>query len=385
MRKYYGEDYSDSYLMHYGRKGQRRGQHLPDIQARIDKFAQRVQAHSEFMNNARGKLGLSTNSDTDNIDQSADEDEEENSDEVLAKKILDRILGRNKPTKYTKADVLAGNGPKDVQLKQRMKKYEDRIYERLNKKLTKFSTKTRRINHSDNGDRVYYGVQPSNTNLAHYGVRGMKWGVRKALARGDRAALSRHYAKAQKKLARLTEQAKTGKGLGTKRALIGGAASALTSGAGTYALNRLRGVDPVTSAKYAGAAALVGGAGGTLLNAGRATKAEKVNAQARRDAWKREMDRTFKGTGVGRNKKSKARKVKTNSKLMNPKAFSSDMKRSITRGSLTGGVLGGALGSSITGGISAARYIKSHPKEYANFKKKYKKMSFRDRVRTSFS
>lgn len=33
MRKYYGEDYSDSYLMHYGRKGQRRGQHLPDIQA----------------------------------------------------------------------------------------------------------------------------------------------------------------------------------------------------------------------------------------------------------------------------------------------------------------------------------------------------------------
>lgn len=56
----------------------------------------------------------------------------------------------------------------------------------------------------------YYAVERSPEYLAHYGVRGMKWGVRKARemggARGAKR-LSRQYAKAQKKLSKLNKRA----------------------------------------------------------------------------------------------------------------------------------------------------------------------------------
>lgn len=146
----------------------------------------------------------------------------------------------------------------------------------------------------------YYGIQRSDEYLAHYGVRGMKWGVRKAIERGDRAALGHHYLKAQRKLAKLTEQANTGRGIGSRRAAIGALTSAALSGAGTYAINRIQGASPLNAAKTAGLAAVAGGAGGGILNSGRATRAEMMNARARRDAWKREMDRTFKGTGAAK-------------------------------------------------------------------------------------
>ena len=49
----------------------------------------------------------------------------------------------------------------------------------------------------------YYAVQRSGESLAHYGVKGMQWGVRKAIATGNERALDKHYKKAQKKLAKL--------------------------------------------------------------------------------------------------------------------------------------------------------------------------------------
>lgn len=55
----------------------------------------------------------------------------------------------------------------------------------------------------------YYGVirnQKPDSYLEHYGVRGMKWGVRKARERGDDAALSRQYKKAQAKLKKLEKK-----------------------------------------------------------------------------------------------------------------------------------------------------------------------------------
>ena len=45
-----------------------------------------------------------------------------------------------------------------------------------------------------------YAIERSDEYLAHYGVRGMKWGVQKAKYRGDDKALSKHYSKAMKKL-----------------------------------------------------------------------------------------------------------------------------------------------------------------------------------------
>lgn len=56
----------------------------------------------------------------------------------------------------------------------------------------------------------YYGITRSDEYLAHYGVKGMKWGVRKAIEKGDSKALKRHYEKAAKKLAKLKKNENVG-------------------------------------------------------------------------------------------------------------------------------------------------------------------------------
>lgn len=76
-----------------------------------------------------------------------------------------------------------------------------------------------------------YAIERNENYLAHYGIRGMKWGVRKAIASGNSARLSKQYAKAQKKLAKLDKRAaKAGKY--AKRAAVMGAGAAA---AGTVA------------------------------------------------------------------------------------------------------------------------------------------------------
>ena len=53
----------------------------------------------------------------------------------------------------------------------------------------------------------YYGVQRTEEYLAHYGVKGMRWGVRKAIKSGSDKKLWRQYSKAQKKLNKLSRKA----------------------------------------------------------------------------------------------------------------------------------------------------------------------------------
>lgn len=95
-----------------------------------------------------------------------------------------------------------------------------------------------------------YAIERNDDYLAHYGIRGMKWGVRKAIASGDSKRLGKQYAKAQKKLAKLEKRAANSKKYGRRAALLGagaaaagGLAAAGTSGVSTFMKN---------NAKYAG-------------------------------------------------------------------------------------------------------------------------------------
>lgn len=78
----------------------------------------------------------------------------------------------------------------------------------------------------------YYAVQRSGEYLQHYGVKGMRWGVRKAIATGNERALDRHYRKAAKKLSKLQDIGLNSKKY-AKKALAYGAAAA---GTGTLAV-----------------------------------------------------------------------------------------------------------------------------------------------------
>lgn len=87
----------------------------------------------------------------------------------------------------------------------------------------------------------YYGVIRSSEYLTHYGVKGMKWGVRRALERGSDRALARQYRKAERKLQKLTKlgvnkqkYARRAALYGTGAAALGGAALAGTEGIGNF-------------------------------------------------------------------------------------------------------------------------------------------------------
>ena len=84
-------------------------------------------------------------------------------------------------------------------------------------------------------NNVYYGVAstPTEDFLAHYGVKGMKWGVRKAIAKGNQKALDRHFRKAAKKLAKLQDIGLNPAKYAAKSAAYGAAAI----GTGTVAIS----------------------------------------------------------------------------------------------------------------------------------------------------
>lgn len=75
----------------------------------------------------------------------------------------------------------------------------------------------------------YYAVDRNSEYLSHYGIKGMKWGVRKAIESGNTKAYMRHYNKALKKLAKLEKQANSGAKYARRAAALGTAAG-LTGG-----------------------------------------------------------------------------------------------------------------------------------------------------------
>ncbi|MBO7452978.1 MAG: hypothetical protein J6U54_21815 [Clostridiales bacterium] len=151
----------------------------------------------------------------------------------------------------------------------------------------------------------YYAVERSSEYLAHYGVRGMKWGVRRALKRGDGKALEKQYKKAAKKLLKLSthtnktlmrkeyDQAKTNMAISAMSS--GGLSAALTASLNSHlnAKDRLL---------YGAGAGLVGATAGALASSkGIMSKrhlSDKGHARAiqKRDQWQKDMRAAFKGT-----------------------------------------------------------------------------------------
>lgn len=95
----------------------------------------------------------------------------------------------------------------------------------------------------------YYAVERSTDHLAHYGVKGMRWGVRRALATGNQAMLDKHYRKAAKKLAKL-QRIGDHPGLSKAKAAAYGAAAAgtgaLAVGGTGLAAKGLRGINKLS-------------------------------------------------------------------------------------------------------------------------------------------
>ena len=170
----------------------------------------------------------------------------------------------------------------------------------------------------------YYGAPstPTEDFLMHYGVKGMKWGVRRARERGNGRALGRHYAKAARKLERLT--ARTDRDLvrrvkkqNARNALPMAAASGIASGAGTFAINgHVKDMKKraLFSAAVGGGAALASGMASGIDNLRLRRMLSDKGYQknlAKRKEFEKEMRSAFKGTKYGRQIDSTKRQIGT--------------------------------------------------------------------------
>lgn len=205
-------------------------------------------------------------------------------------------------------------------------------------------------------NKVYYAVERSGDSLVHYGVKGMRWGVKKAIASGSSKKMDRAYKKAHKRLNKLQNKAN----IDVQKARISvQGKKAVRSGLVTAGLGGITGVDVASGLKRGnikpiykndrlgkgkfvtyegnvsngmkqgrklagvavdnkahaerillGAAATVAGLGKTAYHAGKAiaskyrtTKKGHAKAVAKANAWKSEMNKAFAGTKYDSNKK----------------------------------------------------------------------------------
>lgn len=178
---------------------------------------------------------------------------------------------------------------------------------------------------------VYYGIQRSSDYLAHYGVKGMRWGVRKAIDAKDTKALARHYDKATRKLAKLQNRANLLVQKGNKKSnleLAGLGAASAGSFAALGALNKhFRnkgmgetyfgghiGLIPIMPTKAStlsnigvgiGGAMGVGGSIGAAVNHHRLGIKGHKKAVDKVNAWQKEMTTAFKDTKYEKELKNK--------------------------------------------------------------------------------
>ena len=207
-----------------------------------------------------------------------------------------------------------------------------------------------------------YAIERNEDYLAHYGIRGMKWGVRKAIASGNSARLGRQYAKAQKKLAKLDKAAaNSGKyarraaKLGVGAAAAGGLAALGTRGVGTA----ISGIGDVGSRALRGA-----GEGLTSLGnrAGRlASSSGAMNPRLRRVLGRSSQVLKTAGAGASTAAGDAFIKAKRGANAVIGWGNSDSLSRAIRRPMLNGAVAnGGVVGKGLNTAQGALRGVSNN-------------------------
>lgn len=213
----------------------------------------------------------------------------------------------------------------------------------------------------------YYGVERSEEYFAHYGVRGMKWGVRRSIEKGNGDRLRRHAIKASQKLAKLklkadiVRQAQEYKGYknlvksGASIAGLGAGAGLIAYGTGHFNHNTAEPIGAVTGAGLgmatsAGISALI--RRHRLSSKGHGKAVQKV-----RD-WQNNMNESFKGTKYAKLAGKKYKDEYAIDKLaFNPKTGKVSRKRVVT---LKGEQLTRDYAGPVTPKWSKPRHAKKH-------------------------
>ena len=151
----------------------------------------------------------------------------------------------------------------------------------------------------------YYAVVRSDDALMHYGIKGMKWGIRRAIKSGNSQRLAKQYSKAARKLGKLSLRANRDlmkkRYTTAKMAMAQGAAVSAGMSAGLTAAANKNGSFKKRAA-LAGIAGLAGGVAGAAINSKGISSGRYVSdrghakAVAKRDKWKKNMEFAFAGT-----------------------------------------------------------------------------------------
>lgn len=278
-----------------------------------------------------------------------------------------------------------------------------------------------------------YGVERNDNYLAHYGVLGMKWGMRRAMKKGTNYQYRSHATKKYQKLAaKLAAKGKTekaavmanrakrsaevdrgeqeyAKGISTKKAvgltlLAGGGA---TKGYAQYrAMSGQKGKDLNGQKVMAGIKALrAGSAGSRLAKAAYIRQDEKKETLGKTlakinkkvsDVGANAFDTIAKtksakpGTYSSAKSGSNSYKAAPNKSAPNKSAsknggsnlnkYSKDVKK----GTTAAGLIGGGAGAGIKTAANLHKMKKNNPKQYAKFKKDFKNSSMRDRMKFAY-
>lgn len=156
---------------------------------------------------------------------------------------------------------------------------------------------------------IYYAVERSQSYLKHYGVKGMRWGVRRAKEHKDDKRLFKHWKKANKKLVKLKRKADVINSLDRRLQSIGvlaGSVIPLAGGIGVPILAKNDGHRLGTGDKVAAGFNVAAGAGMLGLGAHEfvvGSKGSKTKGHAKAikkvNSWQKEMKSAFKGTKYG--------------------------------------------------------------------------------------